>query len=605
MAPKEELRSALPGLIRTLRRFGPHVRRQRRLIGGGSAALLAEIVFRLVEPWPLKVIIDTVAAPVGSAVAAPDPGRILVLAAIGIVAATGLRAGASYLSTVAFALAGNRVLTDVRAELYAHLQRLSLAFHMSARSGDLVQRVTGDVGRLQEVTVTAALPLVGNLVTFVGMVAVMTWLDWRLTLIALLALPLFVSTSFRLSRRITVISRAQRNREGELASVATESLGAIEVVQAYSLEPTLERTFSSSNDQSLREGVRAKRLSAGLERKTDLIVAMATGLVLYVGARRVLSHQLTPGELVVFVTYLKSAFKPMRDMAKYTGRLAKASASGERIVDLLDTIPSVTNAPWARPAAPFRGDVRFEQVSVAYGDGPPAIAGLDLHLHPGQRVAVVGSSGAGKSTLMSLLLRLQDPTGGRVLIDGHDLRDLTLDSVRGQIAIVLQESVLFATTIRENIAYGADDVDGVTDDEIEAAARLANAHDFITRLPDGYETVLGERGASLSGGERQRIAVARAAVRQAPIVVLDEATAGLDGDNEREVLEALRRLTAGRTTFIISHDSAPVADADVVVRLERGRVVTVGLPEDGFGRDPSAGLETVARMDEEAGGAPC
>lgn len=586
MAAVTSLRTVLPGLLKTVRRFSPQLRRQRTLIAGGGAAMLGEVVFRLLEPWPLKFIIDTIAQPAGTTSAAPDPGATLVLAALGIVAFTGLRAACSYLSTVAFALAGNRVLTEVRANLYSHLQRLSLAFHSRSRSGDLVNRITGDVGRLQEVAVTAALPLAGNLVTFAGMFGVMVWLDWRLTLIALLALPLFLATSISRTRRIRTVSRRQRQQEGDMAAAATESLGAIRVVQAYSLESTLERSFAASNNRSLKDGVKAKRLSAGLERKTDVLVALATGLVLYVGAQRVLSGQLTPGELVVFISYLKNAFKPMRDMAKFTGRLAKAAASGERIVALLDTAPDIRNRSWARPAPAFRGDIHFDDVTVIYRDkdgDKTALAGLDLHVRPGQRVGVIGSSGAGKSTLMSLLLRFQDPTSGRVLIDGHDLLDLTLESVRGQVGIVLQDSVLFATSVRENIAYGAPDVDRVTDEEVEAAARLANAHEFISRLPAGYDTVLGERGATLSGGERQRIAIARAAIRHAPIVVLDEATTGLDDNNRREVQDALRRLTEHRTTFVISHDPAAVVDADIVVQLEQGRVARIGPPSEVLG----------------------
>ena len=596
MSEGGDLRVAAPRLARTLRRFRPYVRRQRRLVAGGSAALLAEVALRLLEPWPLKVIVDTIAQPVGSESAQlPDnPQPLLIIAAIGVVATTALRALVSYLSTVAFALAGNRILTEVRAELYAHLQRLSLAFHTSRRSGDLVHRVTGDVGRLQEVTVTAALPLVGNVTMFVGMVGVMLWLHWQLALISLTALPLFVLTSVRLTRRITTISRVQRAREGELASVTAESLGAIKVVQAYSLEPTLQRSFSTTNDRTLREGVRAKRLAAGLERKTDVMISIATGLVLYLGARQVLSGDISPGELIVFVTYLKSAFKPMRDIAKYTGRLAKAAASGERIVDLLDTEAEVTDSPSAKPAPRFRGDVRFEDVTVAY-DGRPILSGIDFVVRPGQRVGVIGPSGAGKSTLVSLLLRLQDPTSGRVLIDGEDLRDLTIASVRRQIAIVLQESVLFVASVRENIAYGAADIDAVTDDEIIAAATLANAHEFICRLPDGYDTVLGERGASLSGGERQRIAIARAAVRRASIVALDEATTGLDHRNEREVADALRQLTQGCTTFVISHDPAAVVDADMVLRIERGRLTAFGAPETVL--DRSSPREVVMHAD--------
>jgi ATP-binding cassette subfamily B protein len=579
------LRQAGPGLVRTTRRFAPHLRGQRKVIAGGSVALLAEVLLRLLEPWPLKYVIDTIVAGAGSATPA-GATRILALAAMAVVGVTGLRALASYLSTVAFALAGNRVLTAVRAQLYAHLQRLSLSFHSTARSGELLTRITGDVGRLQEVAVTAALPLLGNVVTLVGMVAVMLWVDPVLTLVALAALPAFAVTGVRMTRAITTVSRKQRRQEGQLASVAAESLAAIKVVQAYSLEETLEESFAASNEKSLRDGVKGKRLSAGLERRTDVLVAIATGLVLYVGARRVLSGALTAGELVVFVSYLKQAFKPMRDVAKYTGRLAKASASGERIIELLDVVPDIVDGPDARPAPPFRGEVLLQRVSLAYEPGRPVLHQVDLHVRPGQRVGVVGPSGAGKSSLVALLARLHDPSEGEVLVDGHDLRSLTLESVRRQVAIVLQDSVLFATSIRENIAYGAP---GAGDEEIEAAARLANAHDFVTALPDGYDTVVGERGATLSGGQRQRIAIARAAVRQAPIVVLDEAMAGLDRDNEEVVSDALRRLTAGRTTFVVAHDHAAVADADLVVRVEGGRIVAQGRPEEVLGPDAGHG----------------
>ncbi|MBW3573415.1 MAG: ABC transporter ATP-binding protein/permease [Actinobacteria bacterium] len=576
-APTTSLREAVPGLLRTLRRFGPHLRGQRAVIVGGSLALLMEVLLRLAEPWPLKFIIDTIVEPAGQPDAFGGSTTVLAVAAVAVVVLTGLRALASYLCTVAFALAGNRVVTQVRADLYAHLQRLSLGFHGRARAGDLLTRMTGDVGRLQEVTVTAALPLAGNAVTLVGMAAVMAWVDWQLALVAAATFPLFALSGVRMSRSITQVSRKQRQQEGELASVASEALGAMTVVQAYALEETLERRFAVNNDRSLRDGVKATRLSAGLERTTDVLVALATGLVLFLGARRVLSGHLTPGDLVLFVSYLKQAFRPMRDVAKYTGRLAKASASGERIIQLLDTEPEIRDRPGAREAPSFEGDIRFSGVTFAHEPGHPVLHDLDLHVGAGQRVGVVGASGAGKSTLMGLLLRLYEPSHGQVLIDGLDLRDLTLASVRRQVAIVLQDSVLFATTVRENIGHGSP---GATDAEIEAAAVLANAHHFITALPDGYDTVIGERGATLSGGQRQRLAIARAAIRHAPIVVLDEAMTGLDGANEAEVGEALRRLTAGRTTFVIAHDLGAVRDADVVIALEDGRVVAQGPPGD-------------------------
>jgi len=502
-----------------------------------------------------------------------EPMVLLVLAAVAVVVITGLRALASYASTVSFALAGNRVLTNVRSQLFGHLQSLSMRYHDHARTGDLVNRLVGDVGRLQEVTVTAALPLAANLLTFVGMIVVMLWVDVGLTLVAVAALPVFAWTMMRLTGRLRTVARRQRELESALASDTAETFGAIKVVQAYTLEPQLQSRFAGSNRASLKDGVKAKRLAAGLERRTDLLVAIATGGVLLFGAQRVLAGALTAGDLVVFMAYLKNAFKPLRDLAKYTGRLAKASASGERILDVLDAEPDIADEPYAQPAPPLRGDVRLHDVTFGYHAHAPVLRAVDLHVAPGQTVAVVGPSGAGKSSVVNLLLRLYDPDQGQVLIDGADLRSFTVASLRRQIAVVLQESVLFAATVRENIAYGNPEA---SEEDVEAAARLALAHDFITGLPQGYDTVLGERGATLSGGQRQRIAIARAAIRDAPVILLDEPTTGLDGSSAREVIAALRNLGRDRTTIVIAHDLRTVRDADLIVYMDHGRIIEKG-----------------------------
>lgn len=576
------LREAMPGLTRTVRRFRSHIREQRKLLILGLLALFLEVIMRLIEPWPLAFVLDAVVAASGADLQTRTGGMsiktLVIVCALALVGAVVLRAAASYAMTICFALAGNRVLTRVRAELYAHLNALSMSFHDRRRTGDLVTRVTGDVGRLQEATVTAMLPLGGNVVTLFGMVIVIAVLDWQLALVVLVVFPLFGLIGVRMTRKITSVSRKQRSAEGALASLATESLSAMTVIHSYSLADRMQERFGGSNTKSLRDGVQAKKLSAGLERKTDVLVGMATALVLFFGAYRVLAGELSPGELTVFLTYLKTAFKPLRDIAKYTGRISKAAASGERIVDVLEERVELSDASWARPAPALRGYVEFDDVHLAYRTGHPVLSGMSFKVHAGRRVAVVGPSGAGKSTLAALLSRLRDPDQGRVLVDGHDLRDLTVDSVRRQVAIVLQESVLFADTVRQNIAFGVDHP--VTDDEVEAAARLANAHDFITRLPDGYDTVVGERGSTLSGGQRQRIAIARAAIRDAPIVILDEAMSGLDSATESEVVAALGRLTAGRTTFVITHDLGAARDADLVLWVEDGRVLRSGAPED-------------------------
>jgi len=314
-------------------------------------------------------------------------------------------------------------------------------------------------------------------------------------------------------------------------------------------------------------------LSASLERSVDVLIALATALVLWFGTRMALAHELTPGDLLVFLAYLKSAYRPVQDFAKYTARLGKAAAAGERVIDLLDRVPDVRDLPGAVRVSSLRGEVAFENVSFSYDRGQPLIHEMTFRIEAGRHIALVGPSGGGKTTLLSLIIRLYDPQHGCVRIDGRDIREFTIESLRAQISVVLQDNVLFASSVRENIALGAA---GAGFDEIQAAAKLANAHDFIAALPEGYDTVLGERGLTLSHGQRQRIAIARAAIRKAPILILDEPMTGLDRKNEREVLAALEGLYGGRTVFLITHDPHHAAGADVVFYVEQGRIIERG-----------------------------
>ena len=601
MGRPNTLQQSLPSLRRVVVRFWPYLRQQTLPILTSLLALFAGIGLRLLEPWPLKIVIDQViGAQPGSGVLnipalnAVDPVVLLTFSALALVIITGLRALADYVHTVGFATVGNRVTTQIRNQLYRHLQFLSLSFHTKARSGDLVVRVVGDVNMLRDVAVTALLPLIADMLILVAMVAFMFWLQWQLALLAMTIIPLFWLSTVRIGRRIHESARRQRQRMGAMAATVSESIGAIKVVQALSLETMFEQTFFSRSRQSLQEDVRGSRLSAGLGRTVDVLLAIASALVLWYGGWLVLQGSLTAGELLVFLTYLKRALNPLQDYAKYTSRLAKAAAAGERVLDILDRTPEVRDLPGAVPAPAFRGFVSFENVSFSYEPGQRVLDGIDFEVQPGQQVALVGASGIGKSTLISLILRLYDPLQGCIRIDGTDIRAYTLESLRAQMSVVLQDSVLFASSVTDNLTSAAP---GATFEQVEAAARLANAHQFIQALPQGYDTILGERGVTLSHGERQRIAIARAALRRAPILILDEPTTGLDEENERVVIEALERLARGRhpsggtpgdstqpvrscTTFLITHDLQLAARADLILYLEDGRILERGTYPD-------------------------
>lgn len=580
---EKELKGVFPEISRILRKLSPYIRKRRVLIAGSFLALLVETGLRLLEPWPLKYVFDHILLPAHSNSSSVgrlyglEPMALLTLLTVAIVVISALGSVASYLSTYGMSLAVVQVLSEVRGNLFSHLQRLSLSFHQQFKTGDLISRVTADIEKMRIVTIKTALPLLTNIISLVGMLAVMFWLNWELALLAIAIFPLFGLLTSGLIKRIRSFARKHRNSEGVLASTTGETIGAIKVVQALSLHDLLESIFVKQNNKSLDEVAQSLKLSAALERTVQVLMAIIIAIVLWRGSQVVLHKTLTPGELLVFITYLKNAFEPMRKLSNQVGQIAKATASGERVIELLEYEPNVRDLPQAKKAHPFFGALRFEQVTFGYESGRDILKDINFVAQPGQQVALVGSSGSGKSTLVSLILRLYDPVEGRILIDGQDIREYTLDSLRQQISVVLQESILFAVSIRENIAYGKL---GATDQEVEKAAHLANAHDFIMELPQGYDTILGERGATLSGGQRQRIAIARAAIRQAPIVILDEPTTGLDNASERAVSTALQRLTQGRTTFLISHNLRTVEHADLILYLEAGSILERGTHQE-------------------------
>lgn len=576
MKPESKDASRPASLLDLLRHFGPEIRAQKKWLVISLLALFAEVGLRLLEPWPIKIVFDHVLGPKSDNMQhqfawlseLPTNG-VLLLAAIAVVGFTGLRAVAAYWNSVGFAIVGTRVLAAVRGRLFRHLHLLPLSFHNRARSGDLVVRVISDVGMLQDVTVTALLPLMARLLILAGMIGVMFWMNWQLALLALALLPLFWLRTVKLTRSIRAVAQQQRQREGAMAATAAESFSGMKIVQALAAADAFAEAFGSQNDKSLKQDVKGKRLAASLERSVDFLIAGATAVVLWQGARLVLAGSLTPGDLLVFLAYLKSAFRPVQDFAKFTGRLGKASAAGARVIELLDTATEVADRPEAIEAPELLGTIRFQNVSFAYESGQPVLENLSFTLRPGQTLALLGASGNGKSTLLNLIARLHEPTHGQIFVDGRELRDYRVDSLRRRLGIVLQENVLFAGTIRDNIALG---LPTATDEQVETAARLARAHEFIVGLKQGYETHVGERGATLSQGQRQRIAIARAAIRQASLLLFDEPTTGLDETNERAVVEGLRNLSRGRTTLWVTHNPRHAELADVVLRIESGRI---------------------------------
>ena len=541
----------------------------------------------LLEPWPLKVIFDHVigAKPMPAWIAqwpviSADRLTLLNAAAVAVIAIAIAGAVSSYVEKYFSTTIGQRVMHGLRHTLYRYGQRLTLAFYEQRKTGDMVVRLTSDIDAVQDFVSSAVLGVLFDVLTLGGMLGVMLYLDWRFTLISLSIAPLLFVVIYRLTRRIKITARAVKKKESEIASVVQEAISSVRVVKAFASEDYEEQRLDKESEESVEIALRARSYKARLAPVVDVIVAVGTCIVLLVGVRLVLGGRLTAGSLLVFVLYLGKMYKPMRDLSKMTDTLSRASVAFERIEQLLETESQVQDLPGARPAAPFRGRIEFDHVRFGYVQGQPVLNGLSLVIEPGQAAALVGQTGCGKSTLIGLIPRLYDVWDGRITIDGRDVRSYTLGSLRDQVSFVQQDPVLFHAPIWQNIAYGRP---GANRKEIVAAARLANADEFIDRLPDRYDTVVGERGETLSAGQRQRIAIARAIIRNTPILLMDEPSASLDAASEKLVLDALDRLTEGRTTITVAHRLATVRRADLIFVLDKGTIVERGTHDELIG----------------------
>jgi ATP-binding cassette, subfamily B, bacterial len=567
-----------------LRLLGIALRRERTVVAGGLALLVASTAAALLQPWPLKLVIDSVLGnePPPAALALPSKPALLAVLAAATIGLQILVGALAMLGTNIVIRAALRMVFRLRCVVFEHLQKLSLAFHDTTKVGDSLYRVAWDTYAVQTLLNNAIVPATTATLTLVGIAVVMALRDWRVTVVALaIAGPLVVLIR-RLDRPMTRHSLRVHERESDVSSRVQETLTAIRAVQAFAREPLERERFERQAAASLRANLHLTLLQTGSQMVVSLLMAVGTAAVLWLAGLRGLRGALTPGDVVLLAAYAAMLYRPLETLAYTAVAVQGAAAGARRVLALLDTRPDVIDAPDARPL-PGRaaGRLVFEQVSFAYGAGAPALRAVSLDLRPGETVALVGASGAGKTTLASLVVRFYDPVRGRITLDGRDLRGLTLRSLRENVALVLQDPIIFGASIRENIAYGRPDA---TAADVEAAARTANAHEFIGRLPAGYDTVVGEQGATLSGGQRQRVAIARAFIKDAPVLILDEPTSALDAENERAIVDALARLMRGRTTLIIAHRLSTIREADRIVVLEDGAVVEEGTHRELLGR---------------------
>ena len=577
-------RDKAPSPLEALRklRLGPILRPHWKPLTLALVAVVGETAADVFEPWPVTIVVDSVlqakkapkaVAGLITTVFGTNTTAILefALAAVLLIAIVG--GISAYVEKYLTTSVSQWVAHDMRLMLYSRIQRLSLAEHGKSRAGDLITRVTKDIDAVQDFIDSALIGIIVNILTLIGMVVVMLFVNWRFTIIGLSVAPPLGAFVYFYSKRIKEASRAVKRKESELMSDVAEVLTSIQVVQAFAREDYEDRRFNSESRQNVEAGLEARSIKAKLSPMVDVFVAIGTCLVLAYGVTLVQRGELTTGVLIVFLMYLKKTYKPLKDLSKMANTLSKASVSFDRIQEVLGVESQIRDPPTARTAPPFTGLIEFDHVTFGYDSDRDILKDVSFRIEPGQVAAIVGPSGMGKSTIASLLPRFFDATAGAIRIDGHDIREFTLKSLRNQISFVLQDSLLFRGTIWENLCYGKPDADPMATIE---AAQMANAHDFIMDLPLGYGTMVAERGTTLSGGQRRRIAIARAIVRNTPILILDEPTTGLDAASEFAVTEALERLMKGRTCIVVAHHLDTIRRADVIFVIKDASVVERG-----------------------------
>lgn len=578
-----------------IRRLIGHARPFWVLIVAIALVSLLATPIALLGPIPLKIAVDSVLG----GLPAPEPletlaagsdrtAWLLGAVALLLVGVALLRYGQGMLTWVLTTYTGQRMLLQFRSQLFAHVQRLSLAYHDS-RGGDAVYRIQYDAPAIQHVLIDGLIPLVGAITTLAGIFLVTAAIDLELALIALVVAPVLFVLSRAYSRPLRRHWVRVHEMESSALSVVQEVLGAVRVVKAFGQEEREEGRFVDRSNEAVRAHLRVIAVEGAFMLFVGMVMAIGTAVVLYIGITHVQSGRISLGELLVVIAYLTMLYDPLKAVSTKTADLQASLAGAERAFRLLDEQPDVVERPNARPIDRAVGAIRVRDVSFGYGDGADVLHGVNLDVDPGTRVGISGRTGAGKSTLVNLLCRFYDPRSGEIQLDGVDLRDYRLADLRAQFSIVLQEPVLFPTSIGENIAYARPTASAA---EIEAAARAANAHGFIMATPEGYDTEVGERGLRLSGGERQRISIARAFLRDAPILILDEPTSSVDAETEASIIDAMWRLMAGRTTFMIAHRISTLAACDRQIRVVDGEIVDWEPQESDWQLEPSSIRQT-------------
>lgn len=577
-ANKQKLKKQRSAFSRLVRR---HLRKVRKDIFLASFCILGSTLTTLITPWPMKLIFDNVLSDKAwPAFLLPFQNtlnlgstQLLLLLCGSMIAIALIRGFFAYYQLFLTSRIGYLLVYTLRGELFNHLQRLSLSFHHRSRTGELINKLTSDTNNLKDVFADSALTLITHILTVTGMLVIMFNLNIQLGLIVLISFPVLFFAIYFIYSRVKYSARNQRKNEGRLASRVSEILSSVSLIQAYGMEDYERERFESDSTRSMKDGIRISRMEAAATRLVEIISAFGTAIVVLFGCMQAVAGKMTPGDVLIFAAYMAQIYQPIRQITRLSTRFSRATVSIERINSILETEPGIQDEPNAISVSKLRGDIAFDNVTFGYVDGKKILDDASFRIMPGERVALVGASGAGKSTIANLIIRLYEPQKGAVLIDRQNIKQYQRISLRQEIGVVLQSPVLFGTSIRENIAYGRPDA---TMAEIEDAAKQVHAHDFIMALPDGYDTLMAESGNTLSGGQKQRISLARAVIRQASILIMDEPTSAVDAESQALIRDSMDRLQHGRTILLIAHQFHTIRNFDRILVLKNGKIIEEG-----------------------------